>query len=347
MNNVLAEDLDLALDRTRELWEELRGANLFLTGGTGFFGAWLLETFCWANRRLELAARATVLTRNPGAFPRAAPHLGSDPALTFHVGDVRTFSFPGGSFSHIIHAATESSTNAQGPVVMMDTVVGGTRRCLEFAAECGARKFLLTSSGAVYGRQPPGLTHVAETFSGGPDPLDGRSAYAEGKRVAELQCVLLGGTAGIETKIARCFAFVGPYMKLDAHFAIGNFIQDQLKGGPIVIKSDGTAVRSYMYAADLAVWLWTILFRGHAGCAYNVGSEDAITISELAQEIARCLSPPVEVDIRERAVPGCSAHRYVPSTARARAELGLKETIPLGQALQKTQAWFRPKVSSL
>ena len=166
-------DLDLVLAQTRELWEEMRGQRVFITGGTGFFGCWLVESFCHANRALGLGASATVLTRDPARFAAKAPHLAGDPAITLHAGDVRSFDFPVGEFRFVIHAATEASEKqaTEEPMEMLSTILAGTERTLQFAAQCDARKFLLTSSGAVYGRQPPELTHVPESYDGAPDPL--------------------------------------------------------------------------------------------------------------------------------------------------------------------------------
>jgi dTDP-glucose 4,6-dehydratase len=341
MTNRLAHDLDSILARTEPLWQELRGQRILITGATGFFGCWLLESFAWANRRLNLDARAVGLSRHPGLLVEKAPHLAEDPAITLHAADIRNGDFPQSTFSHVIQAATEASAtlNRETPLVMFDTIVTGTRRALQFAAANSARKFLFVSSGAVYGTQPPQLTHLSESFSGGPDPLDSANAYAEGKRAAELLCAL-AASSDLQTKIARCFAFVGPYMKLDAHFAIGNFISDCLHHRPIRVRGDGSPVRSYLYASDLMVWLWTILFTGESCHAYNVGSEKALNIATLAREIAAALPPEVDVNIASTATPGAPVHRYVPSTVRARVELGLRAEVPLREAICRTHAWF-------
>ncbi len=341
MQPIASADLDHILDHTRDLWEELRGEQIFITGGTGFFGCWLLESFLWINKRLKLDSRATVLTRSPQAFIAKVPHLASAEAVSLLTGDIRTFDFPAGTFSHIIHAATESSAklNAKNPLLMLDTIVTGTRRVLDFSLACGAKKFLLTSSGAVYGKQPADLTHIPEDYPGAPDPLDPQSAYGQGKRLAEHLCALYAERSSIEMKIARCFAFVGPHLPLDAHFAIGNFIRDALNGGPIIVKSDGTPRRSYLYSADLAIWLWTIFIKAQSCRPYNIGSTQDLSVGEAAQLVRNVLLTEGEIRTAQVAVPGQSVNNYVPSIQRAESELGLKSWTSLSDAIRKTGEW--------
>jgi nucleoside-diphosphate-sugar epimerase len=342
-DNPLAADLDHVVEHIRPLREELRGARIFVTGGTGFFGCWLLESFAWANERLGLEAEMLVLTRNFESFARKAPQLARRPDIRFHIGDVRDFAFPAGRFSHVIHAATEASAklNEENPGLMLNTTVFGTTHALDFTAQCGARAFLLTSSGAVYGKQPGDLTHVPEEHMGAPDVNDPRSAYGEGKRMSELVCAIRGRSTGIETKIARGFAFVGPHLPLDEHFAIGNFIRDAIAGGPIRVNGDGTAYRSYLYAADMAIWLWTILIRGASNRPYNVGSRHALSIAQIAETVNRAQPQAVAIEIAQKPVPGQPASRYVPDTARAEKELGLQVWVPLDEAIRRTAQWHK------
>lgn len=339
MTHPLAADLDDVLARTEAIWPELLGQRLFITGGTGFFGRWLLESFVWANRKLELHAEATVLTRNPEKFRSAAPALTRANCIRLHEGDIRSFEFPEGRFGLIIHAATPADVelNVSQPLLMLDTIIEGTRRVLDFGVACGASKLLLTSSGAVYGNQGTGVTHTPEECDSAPDPGARSSAYGEGKRVAELLCAIYSRQHRLQTKIARCFAFVGPHMRLDAHFAIGNFIRDALGGGPITVAGDGSPLRSYLYAGDLAAWLWTILVRGEPGRPYNVGSERCYSILQLANTVAETLGG--EVVVAHRRAVGTGPERYIPSTERARTGLGLAEWTLLPSAISKTACW--------
>lgn len=335
------DDLQHILEHTQGLWDDLRGARLFITGGTGFFGKWLLESFVWANDRLNLKACACVLTRDIASFCDRYPHLGSNSALSFVEGELKTVHFPAGTFSHVVHAATPTQPRLydQQPQAMSDLIVEGTRRVLDFACRSKARRFLLTSSGAVYGRQPPSITHLPEDYPGAADHLDRGSVYAEGKRIAEHLCALCYYHQGLPVTLARSFAFVGPYLPLDAHFAIGNFIRDGLRGGPIRVLGDGTPYRSYLHAADLAIWLWTILLRGQPCRPYNVGSDRDLSIGALAQLVAKTFG--TRVEILQTPQPGASPARYVPSTRRAEQELGLKTWIPLEDAIARTARWHR------
>jgi dTDP-glucose 4,6-dehydratase len=338
---IFQADLDHVFNETRQLWEEARNKRVFITGGTGFFGCWLVESFSHINRRLSLNAHATVLTRDPAAFAKKCPHLATDPALAFHEGDVRDFSFPDGDFEYLIHAATEASAKqaAEKPLDMLTTIIDGTERVLDFAATRGTRKLLLTSSGAVYGKQPVGITHISEDYLGGPDPLDPASIYGEGKRISEQMCALQSSHSAIEIKIARCFAFVGPHLPLDAHFAIGNFIGDALGGRPIEINGDGTPRRSYLYASDLAIWLWTMLFQAPSLVPINVGSAEDLSIFELAQTVVQSLNAATEIHVAKNPASGNPVARYVPSVDRAKAMLGLSQTVSLQEAIRRTARW--------
>lgn len=344
-NPLPPEDLAQVLTHTRELWKEACGRSFFITGGTGFFGMWLLESFVHINDALSLGMHATVLTRDPAAFARKAPHLSGRADLKFIQGDVRSFTFPSGNFHYVIHAATEASAklNADAPQEMLDAIIGGTRHVLNFVAQCGVKKLLLTSSGAIYGKQPAEITHLPEDYPGAPDPLLPSSAYGVGKRVSEHMCVVHARQHDYEVKIARCFAFVGPHLPLDTHFAIGNFIRDAMRGEPIRINGDGTPLRSYLYSSDLAVWLWTLLFRAPSARAYNVGSSEDLSIRQLADTVASELGGVSTVHVAQAATPALPISRYVPSTQRATQELGLRTLISLSDAVRRTADWHRSK----
>jgi dTDP-glucose 4,6-dehydratase len=347
-NRVSPLDLELIQSHTAPVLDELRGQNLFLTGGTGFFGCWLVESFCHINTLLGLGAKMTILTRSPEAFAQKCPHLAFDPAVILHTGDVRNFVFPDGEYRYVIHAATETWTRQakELPLEMLSIIIAGTERTLQFAATHQTEKFLLTSSGAVYGRQPAGMTHTPESYTGAPDPLNSASIYAEGKRVAELQCALYGKNMGLECKIARCWAFCGPHLPLDAHFAIGNFIGDVLAGRSIKIQGDGTTRRSYLYAADLMIWLWTLLFKAPPLVPFNVGSARDVSILELAQVVAATLNQETEIHVMQQSDKEAAPTRYVPCVDRAREVLGLRELTSLEETIRRTAEWYRHSVSS-
>jgi dTDP-glucose 4,6-dehydratase len=340
MSNRLAQDLDHILEHTEALWSGARGARFFITGGTGFVGTWLAESLLWANRRLGLGISVTILTRRADL-----PQLAGDPAVTLLGRDLASLPEPAHGFDFAIHAAVGPyyAPGAEHPAGTLDRDLAATRDVLDFVRAAGVRRMIFTSSGAVYGKQPPDLPCIPEDYSGAPLTCDTASAYSLGKRVSEYLCACYAQVYGIEITIARLFAFIGPHLPLDAQFAAGNFLRDAMAGGPICIAGDGTPYRSYLYAADLAIWLWTILFRGQPARPYNVGSPEQISIMDLARAIAHEVAPGGAIRVAQQAAPGAPRARYVPSTERAERELGLRVLIPLDEGIRRTAAWLGAK----
>ena len=258
-------------------------------------------------------------------------------------GHVQDFLYPTGGEWFVIHAATERyfEPTAERPLSTFDLDVEGTRHVLEFARKHHIRGFLFTSSGAVYGKQPSGMSHIPEDYAGAPVTTDPETVYGQAKRVSELMCAMYARQYRLPVKIARLFAFSGPYLPMDQNFAVGNFLGDVLAGRQIEIKGDGTPYRSYLYAADLAIWLWTILLRGESARPYNVGSDRAVTIAELARTIAEVIGGGTSIRIMRKPVLGVPALRYVPSVERAEKELGLRPMITLEDGVRRTYDWAR------
>ena len=341
-DKLIKEGLVDNYDSTELLWDEIREKKLFLSGATGFFGIWLIKSFIYANDKLNLNSQASILTRNPNIFEKQFPSISSNPSIKLYKGDIRDFKFLDDDFSHIIHGATTSATetyNKQDPLTKMDTVVNGTRHTLDFAVHCGCKKFLLLSSGSVYGKQPEGLNNLEEKYMGAPYTTDknfDNSVLGESKRLSELLTTIYSEKFNINTKVARCFSFVGPYLPLNIHYAIGNFIRDAINGKTINVSGDGSPIRSYMYITDLITWVWTILLKSKDCEIYNVGSEREISIENLAKLISQSTEKKVDVKIKKARKINTKIDRYIPSTKKAQKELNLEQKVDLEQAINKT-----------
>jgi len=310
--------------------EALRGKSLFITGGTGFFGKWLLGALVHANTKLHLALQITVLSRDPAAFQEKHPQTEEVPGLEFLRGDVAHFSPDHRRLDFVLHAATDTTafTDETQERERSRTIVDGTRRMLELTRTSGATRLLNVSSGAVYGSHASQPSGAKEDDYASAKPV---TPYAEAKREAEQLCA----DSGLDFVTARAFAFLGPHLPLDAHFAAGNFLRDAQKGGSILVRGDGTALRSYLYPADLVIWLLRILCQGQAGRAYNVGSDEVVSTAQLARSIASAVNPKPEVTIQSLQPQG-PQNIYLPNVQRARMELNLDVAIPLREGIERT-----------
>lgn len=310
--------------------------RLFLTGGTGFFGKAILRELMSNYESNSTQLSVTVLSRNPSKFLLENPIFSNLSWLRFHEGNIcEKNTLPHGEkFTHVLHAATDSTVGPLlSPSERFFQIVIGTQNILEFAVEVGAEKFLLTSSGGVYGPQPPNLLSISEGINTIPDPLDANNAYSIAKRAVENMCAIYAQESNFQIVIARCFAFVGEDLPLDVHFAIGNFLRDALSGSKIIIKGDGSPVRTYLDQRDLSKWLLKLMEAGKHGNAYNVGSDQEISIGALAHLIRDIVDPSLEVEITNIADKNGVRNRYVPDISKIRDELGVKVTYSLRESL--------------
>ncbi|MEI8310255.1 MAG: NAD-dependent epimerase/dehydratase family protein [Verrucomicrobiota bacterium] len=335
---LLPEDLEHVFRLAGGCWNRLEGKRVLFTGASGFFGSWMLESFLYAGTKSRLSFRAIALTRDARRFSEYLPHIASDPRVELLESDAATMPVPGGAVDFVIHSLVPGAgTSIREQEVFFRAA---TSRLLDIASAKKAEGFLLCSTGAVY--QPfdsPGPFCEDDPRV----PPGAAVSYGQIRRNVEDQCFVAWKDRNIPVKIARGFAFVGPRLPLDAGFAIGNFMGDGLAGRPIRVKGDGTAVRSYLYAADMAAWLWTILLDGRPGCSFNVGSEEGVCIGDLARAIGRLFgSQPI---IEGKAMPGAAPPVYVPRTSRAQTELGLRAWTGLHEAIEKTIRFSAASIS--
>lgn len=306
-----ADDLSVAVGQVGPWAAEFDHSRVIVTGATGFVGLWLLATLAELRRtrtgcQLELVA----LVRDP---TRARSRMGESLWCEVQpvVADVRdAFDLP--PATHVVHGATPASirsgsTDARG--VLLASVVGTHHLIQSLAATGGRPRVLHLSSGAVYGQQAPDLAAIPETWTGGPVPYLRSTPYAEGKRAAEALLQDADRDGVLHAVQARLFAFMGPLLPIEEGFAIGNFAQDAAHGRNIVVHGDGSVVRSYLDAKDLAAWLIALLAVGLTDRPYNVGSPYARNLGEWAKLCADIVGVDVKLGSNH---PG-ERSRYIPA----------------------------------
>ncbi|WP_025132269.1 NAD(P)-dependent oxidoreductase [Pseudomonas sp. PH1b] len=345
VSRVVVEDLQRVLGHLRG-HDELQGKHLLITGSTGFFGKWLLALLALLNRD-GAGITVTAVSRAPERFLKDYPEYRQAAWLHWVRGDVQEpIDWPvGRPLDLILHAATDTLAAAHSsPLRIYDTILGGARNVLELAVATGARRVLFTGSGAQYGTLPFGRP-VLESSPLACNSSLASSAYGEAKRAQETLAALYAREHGLEVLLTRCFAFSGPGIALDAHFAIGNFVRDALWREQLVLQSSGQAVRSYLHGSDLAVWLLSVLLRGEAGQVYNLGSDQAISIADLARRVVSRIAPEKAVLVLgQDGEPGSQSY-YVPDISKARA-LGLDDWTDLDHSIDSMARWVRESRSS-
>jgi dTDP-glucose 4,6-dehydratase len=320
---------------------QLEGKRILLTGGTGFVGRALLDRFIALHDLGAVSCEVEVLSRDPQRFLDMYPEYGGRQWLRYCTGSLDNLAQLDGTYTDVIHAAADTHVSSNR-ADWADQIVLGTRRMLDIAVRCGAKRFLFTSSGAVYGPQPDFLAKIDETYHGAPQSTALSSVYGQAKRQAEQLCTIYKAEHGLETVIARLFAVSGKHLPADGPYAIGNFIRDALFADEIHVQGSGDAIRTYLDGEDVSDWLLCLLARGIPGEAYNVGSDRPVSIRELAFIVQTLLAPDKAVRIGSAEKDNGARSRYIPGVEKA-ASIGLSQTIDLERSIVNAAESFRQR----
>jgi nucleoside-diphosphate-sugar epimerase len=329
-------------------WDAFRNKTVLITGANGFLPAYMVETLLFLNQvRASQNTHVVALVRNLDKAQRRFQHYQGQAALEFLVQDVCGPLPPHLRADYIIHAASQATPRVYGndPVGTLLPNVVGTYHLLELALACGAEGFLFVSSSEVYGQIDPTRSRLAEEDYAGLSSTEVRSCYAESKRMGETMCVAWAHQYQVPTKIVRPFVVYGPGMQLDDGRVFADFVSDVVQRRPIVVKSAGTAVRSFCYLADATVAFFTVLLKGAIGNAYNVANDRGeCSIAELAGLLVK-LFPERQLSVAFQARPEGAGYiaskvsRLCADISKVRG-LGWQPTTGLAEGFRRTVRSF-------
>lgn len=319
----------------------LKNQTILVTGGTGFMGKWIAEMISYINETEHFNITLYLLGRNAGKFKEEVPHLSSKPFIKLIEQDVRNIHDLPPEANYIINAAgsPDNREHVSQPLRTIETFYKGTQGILDAATRLGdLKKIVHISSHLVYGKNES-EDLIRESFSGKMEANTVNHVYGEAKRVAETLCSIYRSNFKLPVLILRPFAFIGPYQGLEKPWAINNFIRDGILGGPIRILGNGLTVRSYLYGSDMAYWILMSLIKGQTGESYNLGSNEGISLNDLALKIAGAMTNGIEILSKSSKENYTDFSKLVPDTSKIVNALKVEQTYDLDAALKRTIVW--------
>lgn len=292
-NNVFLEDLE-AITQTESIpWKKLQGKTILVTGGTGLIGSTLISSLLYANQKLALNLQVLALIRNQTKAEKIFfQPLQERLPLHFITGSVENLPEINQPIDYIIHGAspTASAFFVEHPVETIQINVKGTTNLLQLAKEKKAAGFVYLSSMEVYGA-PLSDQVIDETQGTTVDTMVVRSCYPEAKRICESLCASYAQEYGVPAFSVRLAQTFGPGVLEDDARVFAEFARCAVQHHDIVLQTQGTSKRCYLYTADSATAILTVLLSGKGGEAYNAANpETYCSIVEMAQMVAMKLA---------------------------------------------------------
>jgi dTDP-glucose 4,6-dehydratase len=298
--------------------------RVLITGAAGFLGSHLCDRFI--QEGYEVIGMDNLLT---GSLSNIE-HLFPLHEFSFYHHDVSKFIHVPGPLDYILHFASPASPidYLRMPIQTLKAGSLGTHNCLGLAKAKKAR-ILVASTSEVYG--DPLVHPQDEDYWGNVNPVGPRSVYDEAKRFQEAITMAYHNFHGVDTRIARIFNTFGPRMRTDDGRVLPTFISQAIRGEDLTIFGDGSQTRSLCYVSDLVEGVKRLLECDEV-MPMNLGSEEEISILDLAQQVLKILKSKskivfkqLPVDDPKRRKPDISkAKKYIAWEAKIRIKEGIK-----------------------
>ena len=311
----------------------IEGKRAIVTGGAGFLGSWLCD------RLAQEGCEIICIDNFSSGVKNNVSHMFSNPKFKLLTHDITKPSKIGGPIDYIFHLASRASPTdfAKYSIDIMLTNSLGTYNVLELARKKNAR-FLLASSSEVYG--DPKIHPQPEGYWGNVNPSGPRSCYDEGKRFSESLSMNFYRKHDLDIRIARIFNTYGPRMRPNDGRVISNFVVQALRGEPITVYGNGSQIRSFCYASDMADGLMKLMYtNGLKGEIVNLGDPHKTTILEVAKLVKRLSGS--DSDIVYKPLPEDDPKRRIPDISKAKYLLVWTPAVKLDVGLRKTIEYFK------
>lgn len=316
-------------------FQSLRDHRILILGGTGFVGKWLTSALLHANQQLGINIEITIVSRDSVKAEKILDCKNlKNIKIISHDFSNKSLKLPH-EFEIVFHGATPSvpATGGNDSIGLTRASKNATTSIIENAIDHeNIPRVINLSSGAVFNIQPM-TTSFADEIQ---DYNTRATAYGLAKIATELELQKSKNTGILKHTNARLFAFFGPHLSLEDHFAIGNFLRDATLGHPIRIKGNPQTRRSYMYPTNLVECLIKII--PHYDLEYlNVGSDAGIEMMDLARRINKIFSLE-DIQIMNSEI---EPSNYVPNIQSLR-RLGIVDNlIGLEEGILKWSRWLK------
>lgn len=317
------------------------GKKILVTGANGFIPGYIVYTLLGLNDNNILTKKLKVLAlvRNKEKAEKKFSKLINRDDFELIVSDVCDINLSEKT-DIVIHAASQASPKFYGkdPVGTLKANTLGTAKLLDYSISNGVEKFLYVSSGEVYGVIDGSIPEITENYTGNVDITDVRSCYAEGKRMGENMCVCYSHQFGIHTNMVRLSHTYGPTIKLDDGRVFADFANCVVQGKNIVLNSDGSAKRSFLYISDMIIALFTVLLNAPTCQAYNIAADTQTSILDLANTLCN-LYPEKNLKVEFKANTDANYIRSKSTSAELSAkklkQLGWQQTINIKDGFKR------------